>query len=166
MLSESLFKHWIDVFWFSNAWESSRSFDWLTAEGSTWREQKKSWLDRESFPSHAGSSHIISLKCHLLFSPSPFMKTIYKNHLVSEKYDEIKFIEDLIMFGTYSCDSITIYLQYINSIVQVKDDQTEIMQLLKELSCNNEELKIFLKKVEFISLSLILTNRWTIFKQQ
>lgn len=30
--------------------------------------------------------------------------------------------------------------------MQAKDDQTEIMQLLRELSCHNEEMKIFLKK--------------------
>ncbi len=66
--------------------------------------------------------------------------------MANEKIDEIKFLNDLIVFGMFSCDSITIYLQYINSIAHVKDEQTEIMQLLKELSCNNEELKIFLKK--------------------
>ena len=63
-----------------------------------------------------------------------------------EKFDEIQFLDDLVRLGTYGCDSITVYLQNINSIVHAKDDQTEIMQLLRELSCNNEELKIFLKK--------------------
>ena len=91
---------------------------------------------------------------------SVHLETIYKNHLSEEKFDHLKFLKDLIVFGTFSCDSITVYLQYINSIVQVKDDQTEIMQLLKELSCNNEELKLFLKKVNthHFKHSLILTK--------
>lgn len=50
----------------------------------------------------------------------------------------------MVKFGTFGCDSITVYLQNINALVQVKDDQNEIMQLLRELNCNNEELKNFL----------------------
>lgn len=72
-------------------------------------------------------------------------KTIYKNHLLAENFDNITFLEDFIAFGTFSCDSISVYLQYINSVVQVKDDQNEIMQLLKELNINNEELKGFMR---------------------
>jgi hypothetical protein len=74
------------------------------------------------------------------------LQTIYKNHLNDEKYDEIQFLEDLVNLGTFGCESITVYLQNINSLVQVKDDPTEIMQLLRELHLNNEELKIYLKK--------------------
>jgi dynactin 1 len=74
------------------------------------------------------------------------LQTIYKNHLSDEKYDEIQFLEDLVNLGTFGCESITVYLQNINSLVQVKDDQTEIMQLLRELHLNNEELKVYLKK--------------------
>ena len=74
------------------------------------------------------------------------LQTIYKNHLSDEKYDEIQFLEDLVNLGTFGCESIKVYLQNINSLVQVKDDQTEIMQLLRELHLNNEELKVYLKK--------------------
>lgn len=74
------------------------------------------------------------------------LQTIYKNHLSDEKYDEIQFLEDLVNLGTFGCEAITVYLQNINSLVQVKDDQTEIMQLLRELHLNNEELKVYLKK--------------------
>ena len=72
-------------------------------------------------------------------------QTIYKNHLLAENFDNITFLEDLIAFSTFSCDSISIYLQYINSVVQVRDDQIEIMQLLKELNINNDEFKVFLR---------------------
>ncbi len=82
--------------------------------------------------------------------------------MTSEKYDDFKFLNDFIMFGSFCCDSITIYLQYLNSSVHVKDEQTEIMQLLKELGCNNEELKIFLKKVVYY-LSLNVFNLLNLF---
>jgi len=74
------------------------------------------------------------------------LRTIYKNHLAHENSDDLTFLNDLILFGTFSCDSITVYLQSLNSLVHARDEQTEIMQLLRELGCNNEEMKTFLKK--------------------
>lgn len=75
------------------------------------------------------------------------LQTIYRNHLLNEKFDDLKFMADLVVFGEFSCDSITVYLQYIQSgVVNVRDDQTEMGQLLKEINGGNEEMKVFLKK--------------------
>lgn len=86
-----------------------------------------------------------SLIIRMLIVFTSIPQTIYKNHLSAENFDNITFLEDFIAFSTFSCDSISIYLQYINSVVQVRDDQIEIMQLLKELNINNEEFRVFLR---------------------
>ncbi len=65
--------------------------------------------------------------------------------MLAENFDSVTYLEDFFTFGTFSCDSISIYLQYINSVVQVRDDQAEIIQLLTELKNNNEELKVFMR---------------------
>jgi len=82
----------------------------------------------------------------LVEKASTHLYTIYKNHLANEKFDNLAYLNDFILFGTFSCDSITVYLQSLNGLVHLRDDQTEIMQLLRELGCNNEEMKSFLKK--------------------
>ena len=88
---------------------------------------------------------------------------MYKNYLATDKFDEIIFLRDLLEFGTNFSELTTIDLQRITLITEIKDETSEIMILLKEIACKNDDLKAMLKKLlKNIPKDEKLNNKMTI----
>ena len=68
-------------------------------------------LQRNQFDETFNSDGLEKMCSHL--------QTIYKNHLITDKFDEALFLNDLICFGNFSSELITVDLQRIHSLTEV-----------------------------------------------
>ena len=76
------------------------------------------------------------------------LQTLYKNYLEANEINEVTYIIDLSKYLSNCSDSIAIDLRRLNALLTNKDETSEIMILLKNVSVFNDTLKITLKKVQ------------------
>ncbi|CAF0807877.1 unnamed protein product [Brachionus calyciflorus] len=79
---------------------------------------------------------------------SVLFQNIINNHLKDEKYDHNAYLEDLVRYAIFSTETISVEIQKLNSLAEVKDDSSEIFLLFREISCKNDEIKASLKKLQ------------------
>ena len=76
------------------------------------------------------------------------LQTLYKNYLEVNDINEVTYIVDLSKYLANCSDSIAIDLRRLNALLTTKDETSEIMILLKNVSIFNDTLKVTLKKVQ------------------
>lgn len=75
------------------------------------------------------------------------LQTLYKNYLEANEINEVTYIIDLSKYLSNCSDAIGIDLRRLNALLSSKDETSEIMILLKNVSVFNDTLKMTLKKI-------------------
>ena len=73
-------------------------------------------------------------------------QAIYSNYLQNENFDQWTFLSDLVKYDSTGCAVVAIDLQRLISLLDTKEDASEIAMLFRELAFKVEEIKTSVKK--------------------
>jgi hypothetical protein len=76
-------------------------------------------------------------------------QAIYNNYMQSERFDHATFLADLVRYDATGCESVTIDIQRLMALLDVKEDSSEVALLFRELAYRFEEIKTSIKKGKF-----------------
>lgn len=85
-------------------------------------------------------------------------QTIYNNYLQNEQLDQCVYLDDLARYGLNASDLISVDLQRLASLLDAKEDSTEIALLFRELTHKINEVRSSVKKSKFF-FSLVTSRQ-------